>query len=162
FKATDVYLLSRIGCECYKELSWVQREMRGSRQGFLRVSEQNPIERDPREIGAKVATRRDYAIRVRARGSPDSRVIGIGVGEGAESAPGHLDPIPFRFRSNMRDQPEPHLSLISKGVDVTRKANGSSGLNFPAPGRGRESPEFGADRPIIPRSRNAEKLHQCV
>src|SRR5262249_4114179 len=137
FKATDVYLLSRIGCECYKELSWVQREMRGSRQGFLRVSEQNPIERDPREIGAKVATRRDYAIRVRARGSADSRVIGIGVGEGAESAPGHLDPIPFRFRSNMRDQPLAAVYLlIRKGVDVTPKANGSPGLNFLAAGRG--------------------------
>jgi hypothetical protein len=35
-------------------------------------------------------------------------------------------------------------------------ANGSSRFNFPAPGRGRESPEFGADRPIIPRSTNAE------
>ena len=31
-------------------------------------------------------------------------------------------------------------------------ANGSSRLNFPAPGRGRESPELDADPPIIPRS----------
>src|SRR5215831_1706288 len=63
--------------------------MRGSRQGFLRVSENNPIERDLREIGAKVATRRDYAIRVRVRVSAYRRVIGIGVGEGTESAPCH-------------------------------------------------------------------------
>src|SRR5215831_1787411 len=73
--------------------------MRGSRQGFLRVSKQNPIERDPREIGAKVATCRDYAIRARARVSADSRVIGIGIGEGIESAPGHLDPYPLQVRS---------------------------------------------------------------
>ena len=65
--------------------------MRGSRQGFLRVSEQNPIELDTREVGPKVATRRDYAIRVRVPvRAADSRVIGIGVGEGTESAPGHL------------------------------------------------------------------------
>src|SRR5215471_17356976 len=111
--------------------------MRGSRQGFLRVSENNPIERDLREIGAKVATRRDYAIRVRVRVSAYRRVIGIGVGEGTESAPGHLDPIPFRFRSNMRDQPLAAVYLlIRKGVDITPKANGSPGLNFLAAGRG--------------------------
>src|SRR5262249_56934130 len=90
-KAIDVYSLSRIGCEGNCELSWADRGIRGSRQRCPRVSEQNPIELDRREVGPKVATRRDYAIRVR-----DSRVIGIGVDEGAESAPGHLDPIPFR------------------------------------------------------------------
>src|SRR5262249_39005163 len=89
-----------IGCEGNKKLSWVHRGICGSRQGFLRVSEQNPIERDPREIGAKVATRSDYAIRARARVSAgDSRVIGIGIGECIESAPGHLYLLPFRVRS---------------------------------------------------------------
>ena len=86
FEAIDIYLLSRIN-----------PRVRGSGQGFLVALKREPIELDRCKIGPKVAASGDGALRSHVA---KSSVISIEVGEGTESAPGHLDPIPFRFRSS--------------------------------------------------------------
>src|SRR5215469_7769389 len=47
----------------------------------------------------------------------------------------------------------PHFRRYARRGAMPPKANGSSGLNFQYRGKGTESPELGADPPIIPRSR---------
>ena len=97
-----MYLLSRMGRETNSEQSRVDRAIHGSGQGFVAALKRKPLELGRHKIGAKIAAPDDYARRSRVA---EGRVIGIGVGEGAESAPGHLDLLPFSFRSNIRDQP---------------------------------------------------------
>ena len=97
-----MYFLSRMGREANTEQSRVHRAIRGSGQGFLGVLKRKPLELDRHKIGAKIAAPGDHARRSHVA---EGRVIGIGVGEGTESAPGHPDLLPFKLRSNIRDQP---------------------------------------------------------
>ena len=97
-----MYFLSRMGREANSELSRVDRAIRGSGQGFLGALKRKPLELDRHKIGAKITAPGDYARRSHVA---EGRVIGIGVGEGTESAPGHLDLLPLKLRSNIRDQP---------------------------------------------------------
>src|ERR1700758_1843248 len=84
--AVDVYLLTRMGDECYAEQLRIGRGIRDPGQSFLGALERKLIELDRREIRAKVAAPGDYALRLHVA---ESRVIGIEVGECANSARGH-------------------------------------------------------------------------
>jgi hypothetical protein len=97
-------LLSRVVNKANSELSWVDCGIHGTGQGFPRVSEQNPIELDRREVGPKVAAPGDYALRSHVR---EGRGKSIEVGEGLESASGHLDPIPLGSDRARNEQPRP-------------------------------------------------------
>src|SRR5215472_5090020 len=88
FEAIGVYLLSRVANKGNSELSWVYRGIRGSGQCFLGFLKRKPIELDRHKIGSKIAAPGDYALRSHVA---ERRVKSIEVGEGVESAPGHLD-----------------------------------------------------------------------
>src|SRR5215472_3181171 len=98
-----------MGREANSELSRIKPRVRGSGQGFLGALKRKPIELDRSKIGSKVAASSDEALRSHVA---KSSLKSIGVGEVLDKAPGHLNRIPFRFRSNMRDQPLAAVYLL--------------------------------------------------
>src|SRR5215471_11105459 len=116
-----------MGREANSELSRIKPGVRGSGQGFLGALKREPIELDRCKIGSKVATSGDEALRSHVA---KSSLKSIGVGEGAESAPGHLDLLPFRLRSRDVLSLSRNLSSFQKGVYITRKASAAFGRTF--------------------------------
>src|SRR5215813_3003303 len=98
-----------MGREANSELSRIKPRVRGSGQGFLGALKREPIELDRSKTGSKVAASGDEALRSHVA---KSSLKSIGVGEGTESARGHLDLLPFRLRrEGSRSPSTPKLAV---------------------------------------------------